>query len=74
MRDSPDCSEPGDAHDPRQKRMFSAVRADNLLRVAAIATRDAYAACPFTSSVTPGFSAQKASNPAISSTFGNGSG
>ncbi|WP_329086474.1 alpha/beta hydrolase [Streptosporangium sp. NBC_01469] len=59
---------------PRQKRMFSVVRADSLLSVAAVATRDAYAACPFTSSVTPGFSAQKASNPAISFTLGNGSG
>ncbi|SNT49190.1 hypothetical protein SAMN05216276_105051 [Streptosporangium subroseum] len=59
---------------PRQKWMFSAVRVDGLLRVAAIATRDDYAACPFTSSVTPGFSAQKASKPAISSTLENGSG
>ncbi|SDK25283.1 hypothetical protein SAMN05421874_106147 [Nonomuraea maritima] len=60
--------------DSRQKRMFSAVMVDRLLRVAAIAAPDAYAVCPFTSRVTPGFSAQKASSPAISSTLGNGSG
>jgi hypothetical protein len=59
--------------DRRQKRMFSVFRAGSLLRVA-IAAGDAYAACPFTSRVTPGFSAQKANSPATSSTLGNGSG